>query len=249
MHKTLLIAVCTLILFPSCRKKPDPQVVDSPSALEIAFENVVNGQPLVLESKYYTNENGDSFVVNKYKYYISNISLYSTDGTEFKEPESYHLVDAAVDSSLQFTISGVPGGNYDKIRFLIGVDSTRNVSGAQKGALDPVHGMFWDWESGYIMAMLEGTSPQSSNSFIAYHITGYAGEYNSLHWVTLSLPTTATVQPGKTPTVHMTSDVAEWFQDPLKIKFAEFPFATVPGPDAQLISNNYADMFRIDHVD
>lgn len=249
MRDALLIAVCTLVLFPSCRKKPDPPVVDSPPALEIAFENVVNGQPLVLGSKYYTNENGDSFVVNKYRYYISNISLYSTDGKEFKEPESYHLVDAAVDSSLKFIISGVPGGTYDKIRFLIGVDSTRNVSGAQKGALDPVHGMFWDWESGYIMAMLEGTSPQAQHTFISYHITGYAGEHTTLKWVTLDFPSNALVGKNKTATIHVASDVDEWFRSPVTVRFAEFPAVIFPGQEALLISNNYADMFKIDHVD
>ena len=39
------------------------------------FNNVVNGKPLVLKTETYTNANGDSFTVNLYKYYISNIKL------------------------------------------------------------------------------------------------------------------------------------------------------------------------------
>jgi hypothetical protein len=47
------------------------------------------------------------------------------------------------------------------IRFLLGVDSARNVSGIQTGALDPARGMFWTWNSGYVMAKIEGSSPSA----------------------------------------------------------------------------------------
>lgn len=69
---------------------------------------------------------------------------------------------------------------YDSITFLIGVDSLHNVSGAQTGALDPVNDMFWTWNSGYVMAKLEGnssSSPQMNQKF-EYHIGGYSGKHN-----------------------------------------------------------------------
>ena len=54
----------------------------------------------------------------------------------------------------------MPAGNYNSLSFLLGVDSMHNVSGAQTGALDPANDMFWTWNSGYVMAKMEGASPR-----------------------------------------------------------------------------------------
>ena len=42
---------------------------------------------------------------------------------------------AETPESLNFTIKDVPYGKYKSVEFLIGVDSVRNFSGAQYGAL------------------------------------------------------------------------------------------------------------------
>jgi hypothetical protein len=61
------------------------------------------------------------------------------------------------------------------MEFMIGVDSARNNSGAQTGALDPTNGMFWSWSTGYIMAKFEGTSAQSpaAANALKFHIGGF----------------------------------------------------------------------------
>jgi hypothetical protein len=72
----------------------------------------------------------------------------------------------------------------------LGVDSIRNVSGIQTGALDPLKGMFWTWNSGYVMAKLEGSS-ESSNSAgnrFTYHIGGFRPGMNVLKTIDLIIP-------------------------------------------------------------
>lgn len=238
--------------FVACTKKPDPitEVKQEPSTgFVLEFDNSVNNESLVY-GKYYLNENGDSFKVSAFKYYISNISLKSDDGHNYTEEESYHLIDNSKDSSKIISLKGVKAGRYIQVRFLIGVDSARNVSGAQVGALDPVNAMFWDWNTGYVMAKVEGFSPQASiyPNNLAMHIGGYSQPYSALRWVTLTFPTVAYSKNSRR-TIHIKADLAEWFKTPNLIKFADFSTVAKVGADAQKIADNYADMFSIDHID
>ncbi len=106
----------------------------------------------------YTNSSGESFTVTKLKYYISNVRLLNADSVVYSLPDGYFLVDESNQPSTKLSFPNVPGGAYTSIKFTLGVDSARNVSGAQTGALDPANGMFWTWSSGYIFYKLEGTS-------------------------------------------------------------------------------------------
>ena len=63
--------------------------------------------------------NGDTLTYSTFKYYISNFELKSTDGTWWKHPESYFLVDANDPTSMQLSLSGVPEGSYTDIRFVM----------------------------------------------------------------------------------------------------------------------------------
>ncbi|WP_276132690.1 MbnP family protein [Polluticoccus soli] len=236
-----------IIMAISCRKRPDPIGPPITSSLTLQFENMVGDRVLRLDSTVYTNANNDSFIVNKYRYYISNIILITAEGKNFVEPESYHLIKEDLPSSKKFSISNVPAGQYTKIQFLIGVDSLRNVSGAQTGALDPSHTMFWDWETGYIMAMFEGKRVGTEDLLIM-HISGFKPPYNSIRQITLSLPSPVQVKEGIQPNIHITSDLAEWFKTPNLIDFDEIQI-TAGGSIGLQIADNYADMFKIDHVD
>jgi hypothetical protein len=69
-----------------------------------------------------------------------------------------------------FDFINVPAGTYTGMYLTMGVDSARNVSGAQEGALDPANGMFWSWTSGYIMIKAEGLSPQGAGGSFTYHL-------------------------------------------------------------------------------
>lgn len=261
MRNIILLFVTAVVSLSACRKKPDPvvppQVIDSGGVnvadghLKIVFENRVGGQPLQLNTGVYINAAGDTFSVSMYKYYISNIKLWRADSSYYAEPESYHLVNEALFDSKSFILHSTPVGNYTSISFIIGVDSGRNVSGAQTGALDPANAMFWDWNTGYIMAKLEGTSPQSGapGKNISFHMGGFYGKFNVVRNVSLMLPQPAIVTAAKTPEIHIKSDVLEWFKNPLTISFAAHYSITNPGGDAALMADNYADMFTVDHVE
>src|SRR5205085_3433926 len=122
-----------------------------------SFSAFVNKTALVPNTKWYKNTSNEIFTVTKLKYYITNVKLHREDGLVFTEEDSYHLIKH-VDSlsATAFSIKNLPPGNYNGMEFLIGVDSLRNVSGVQTGALDVNNQMFWSWNSGYIFFKMEG---------------------------------------------------------------------------------------------
>lgn len=247
----LLAAVASLLF--ACKEDPDNEPTGV-GQVSIEFENVVNGEPLRLNEGTYTNANGDSFNVTMFRYFISNITLTSADGTEYVQPESYYLVNEEEAASRKFTIPNVPTGEYTGITFTIGVDSARNVSGAQTGALDPNSGMFWTWKSGYIYVRMEGYSPQAKTSAdgtpggLVFHIGGFQSPNNCIRTVSPAMEgNTFEVKTTGSPELHFVADVARMFDGPNRVSFAETSLMH-GGPKAIPIADNYTDMFTLDHI-
>lgn len=211
------------------------------------FKAVAGTQPLQFNTTY-QNVFLEDYKVSAFKFYISSLAFKrSTD--QLKVPatgEQYFLYNAADSSSSRMNVQ-LPASEYDQLVFVIGVDSLRNVSGAQTGALDPANGMFWTWNSGYIMAKLEGNSTFSNqpNQSFEYHIGGFSGAYNVLKTVTLNLPSTMKLSSDKTSVIQIQADVASWFSSPNDIKISTTPVCTTPGVLAKQIADNYSKMFRV----
>ena len=254
---TLFSCIILSLSMASCRKKPLPQPINKPKptkgTINIKINNRVGSKPLELGGlTSYTLTNGEVLTISTYDYYLSNFVFTDDQGNRFLEEESYHLISAKTSESLSFVIKNVPFATYKSIEFTIGVDSLRNFSGAQTGALDPKYGMFWTWNTGYIMARLEGNSPQSTaaNNNIAYHIGGFKSPYNVLQKVKLDLLSSAMVTDSVSPVIHVHSDAAAWFTDLgfNPFSFSKTPNVTTEGENAVLISTNYSKMFTVDSV-
>lgn len=227
-----------------------PSAVNHPSSktgkLIISFRNSVDALPLEL-NKTYINSLQEPFKVTRLKYYISHIELDNTSAV-ITPDANYFLVNEEAPVSKTITVP-FPAGSYHRITFLLGVDSLRNVSGAQSGALDPLNGMFWTWNSGYIMAKLEGRSPASSLPLqqFEFHIGGFQGRDNVLKKISLAFPggKPFVLKAGKTLTIDINANIQKWFQGPRSISIATHPSCTTPGSLAKQIADNYAEMFSI----
>lgn len=231
-----------------CAKSPGPAAGPTGS-LYLELEPSVGAAPLQLNAGTYANGNGEQFTVSAFKYYLSNVKLRRVDGSQYAVPDSYFLVDVAQAGSQHITLPGVPAGEYTGLSFVVGVDSARNVAGAQTGALDPVHGMFWDWNSGYIFMRLEGTSPASATGRLLFAIMGFQRPYNALR--TIGLPfggATVTVSPDHEPEIHLRVDVQKMFVGPTPLRFADV-YDSEGGPSAVRVATNYAaGMFTLAHI-
>ncbi len=211
------------------------------------FTNTCNNKRLRLDTATYTNSFGESFIISKLKYYISNITLQTTDGKVMKEENSYYLLNEEDSASMVFSVHIAPG-NYNALSFAVGIDSIKNVSGAQTGALDPLNGMFWTWNSGYIMFKLEGNSPQSkaANNKLEYHIGGFAGENNVVQNIALRFPGNPFDISNETYTrIFINADLDKFWNSTSDISIGKTPACTTPGILAKAISANYAGIFQI----
>ena len=235
----------------SCVKKDPPAPTDTTNTdgvgkVKLEFSNVVGSSDLSLGNQWYKNPHGDSFKVNVFNYYISNVKLNGAKGT-YTETESYHLLKQENTSSLSLDLTNVPYDTYSSVTLMIGVDSARNVSGAQTGALDPANDMFWTWSTGYIMAKLEGVSPQSTNvdNMLIFHIGGHAGLWAGQRTVTLNFPTPIKVEKDAFNHVHIAADVNGLFKSPNEIDFSMLNGVMSIGKESQMIANNYANMLSV----
>lgn len=223
----------------------------SGASLKVNVSHVANNGSFALgAANTYTTANNDTFSVKLFKYYLSNFKLINAAGQSFPVPDSYFLIDESDAASKNITLQGVPEGDYTGMSFLIGVDSARNVSGAQTGALDPSKGMFWTWNSGYIMAKIEGNSPQSGNPLkdIVFHIGGFSGSNKGIRVVSLNFPTDAHVHLGHQSQVNMSGDVAKWFSGVNTINFSQTYDVTTVNSRSRSIADNYANMFTVTSV-
>ena len=241
----LILAVVSFILLAGCQKSIEAKT----GMVKFTFRNMVNTVPMALDAATYTNPFGETYTISRFKYYVSNIRL--TGASTAIENESYHLLDESIPASLSFSFD-TDENSFSGISFLLGVDSTRNVSGAQTGALDPLNDMFWTWNSGYIMAKMEGTSPQSNQTGnrIEYHIGGFSGVNNTLKAINLPFPSgkNLVISEGKTSDITLEADFNKWWQTPNDIKITNLPVCTTPGALAKQVADNYSKMFTITDV-
>ncbi len=171
----IIFAILLLASFSltSCKKEKEGTV-------KIVFNYVWGSSegPFALGTQLVHPRTQDSLTFNLFKFYVSNIKLKKEDGTYYEVSESYYLMDASSVEKSTITLTNVPSGKYVGIEYVMGVDSTRNVSGAQTGALSTSEGMFWSWNSGYIMLKAEGNSPQSTTGAFSFHLGGFSGANN-----------------------------------------------------------------------
>jgi len=236
-----------LILLASCRKdepinkNSDYTNPTGTSSLRIHFIHRADTFPLVA-SQSYTLPNNQSFSVQTFKYYISNVEIYYADGTIYKEDYSYHLID--FQGKNEIILNQLPSKNISNIRFMIGVDSLHNVSGPQTGDLSPVYGMFWTWNTGYIVLKFEGHSPQSGamDHSLVFHIGGFKGPNKVQRTVTISMPNGVSLKEGKTSELQLITNVSRMFYGVHTIDFSQNYQTMINNKNSADIADNYAQM-------
>lgn len=248
----LPMLVLIVISISSCQKEVKNENKGQETNLTIRFKPVVqyDSVRMYFDTTTYTNVWNESFVVTNFKFYIRGIRLSNTaTGKAFEiAADKYFLVDFRDSLSTLVKVGMVPS-TYNRLSFIVGIDSTRNVSGAQTDALDPAKGMFWAWSTGYIFAKFEGTSPSAvtpGNRF-NYHIGGFKTGENVNKEIQLLFPygTAVNMQDGKSSTIEVTADAYDWFSTPHDIKLSKLNSIMMPGTDAMMVADNYSKMFTV----
>lgn len=253
----LVIILFSTLFFTGCSDNEDE--LSGTGSLILEFDNVAGEEDLELNTDY-VNGSGEQFSVSTLQYFISNIVLIKSGGEEFVVPQdsSYFLVSEESGASQELKLNNIPAGDYNGVRFVIGVDSLRSTMDISKrtGALDPAtNGMYWSWNSGYIFFKMEGLSPaapaEDGNVFI-YHIGGFGGyetpSLNNIKTAEVNMGSAvAKVRTGMSPQIHLKVDVLEVFNGEQELSIAVHPFVMF-NETSSLVAGNYANMFHFDHV-
>lgn len=146
----------------------------TPQKLYIQFRPVLNGMEVTTDQAYYASALGDSVSFEKLSFYLSKLAFQDTKGKRLVAESAPYLINLVDSASCVISFPAtVP--KTGQLNFTLGTDSLMNVTGDYTGALDPLHGMYWSWQSGYINFKLEGKSkacPMRKNRF-QLHIGGF----------------------------------------------------------------------------
>jgi len=217
------------------------------NTLTIQFRAYVHGEPLELNKKY-QNTFGETFEITRFRFYAGKLAPVYT-GTHFKSkiPSHYHLIDFSDSATTRIELPVTAGIIYNGIQFQMGIDSVDQNRGAQTGALDPIKGMFWTWNSGYINIKIEGNSPVSTQPahIFEYHIGGYHDIYNTVWQIKLYSTNDQSflISNGKKIMIEIGMDLDYLFDGPTPIHIGEVPSCMVPGQLARNISENFIGTF------
>ncbi|MDC1492325.1 hypothetical protein N8376_03100 [Flavobacteriaceae bacterium] len=149
---------------------------------ELLIQLNYNKNKLTL-NKSYKNNHVENFRINKLQFYISNLKFYYQKKEVLEYHKDYILVDLENESSLKISVPSKL--LFDQIRFNLGIDEETNRSGAKGDDLDPVHGMYWTWNSGYINFKIEGLY-DDDNEFL-FHLGGFMKPYNTLQKIKINI--------------------------------------------------------------
>jgi hypothetical protein len=248
------ISIALLVLTfvaASCKKKEekDPDPTSGTVTLKFDHRWGPSGAAFTMNTALTHPATSESITFQTLKYYITNVKLQKEDGSWWVQPESYHLVTVGSNTVPTISLANVPLGNYQAIEYMIGVDSTRNVSGAQTGALSTSNGMFWSWNTGYIFIKAEGTSPDSPTGGFSYHIGGFR-ESNNTNAIRINnasfngelLPVTG----NNSPSVQFRVNAARFWHGGISLQ--DIHTVHMPGANAKTFTENFGNGFTFDQL-
>lgn len=87
---------------------------------------------------------------------------------------------------------------------IFGIDSMQTVRTDFTDALDPLHGMFWTWNSGYINVKIEGVSRKSSQrgNVFQVHLGGYLSPYTTAFSIGIPRKTNIRIEMNVGPSIQ-----------------------------------------------
>ena len=152
-----------------------PANIAGASDLRVDFVPRFNGVPLVFDSLANQTAGGQKISVTRLDFLLSDVALRRADGTWIEQKNWFAFIGAR-DGKTNFTLENIPGGNYDRIRFHIGLEPAINHGDAAQWPADhplnpEVDHLYWGWSKEYVFLALEGGWQNGTRqSGFSYHL-------------------------------------------------------------------------------
>lgn len=268
--RALLAATALTLSFASCSKKETEEVTPQPtgtSSLDLKINTTFNTTPLALNSPY-TTSGGENVSFDQWRYWVSNVELTAKDGSTYKVPNSYYLMQelSASEAVQGFTLPAgkrdavnipyLPAGEYTGIRFSLGVDQRYNdnlsLAAGELSVMQNMSNVSWMWNTSYVFTKLKGTVTPASGGARAFAIeTGTNANYRT---VTLTFPAPISIGADYQPKVEVKADVAKMLGTIVITRDAQatttggvtsYAINGTTGAMMTTVSNNYAQAFSL----
>lgn len=193
--------------------------LSAPAAdLQINFVPQFNGQPLAFDALKNQTVSGQKISVTRLDFLASGIALHRDDGVWIGKTNWFADIGAR-DGKTDFTLEHIPGGNYDAIRFQIGLPPQINHADIKqwpaKHPLNPeVNHLYWSWSHEYVFLALEGTWQHGGEqNGYSYHLA------TDRELMAVELPAALDLHSGREMQVAV--DIGKIFSGPNKIVLSD----------------------------
>ncbi|MCL5247261.1 hypothetical protein M4I21_15670 [Cellulophaga sp. 20_2_10] len=265
--KSILVSF-SLIALASCSSDDDGEMDNvNPGQVTLEFDSSFAGNELILGAANAANTNGEALTVTRLNYIVSNIVLVDEDGMEYAYPKenSYFIIsedsnDALADNT-KIILEGVPAGEYQAVKFGIGVDKEKYDQGLS-GAGDfwdaaSAYDMTWSWASGYKYVNFEGGYTTSASGPVGIsgedfkvHLGRASDEVTNYTETTINVPAGSAiiVNEDMAPEVHIITDASALLTAREAVSLEAYGNAIMGGEGAVIVAANVPLVFKVDHV-
>ncbi len=245
----------SLHVFYGCNNQDTPPIPSFPPEdtsskpdLVIGFDHFFDGEEFALNA-FYLTKNQDSVQITEHKYIVSNVVLHnSTDGTELKLDSPYFLVKVPLDGNsdellIDGKVHGLEEGVFDRIEFLIGLDSATNFAPEGGPKLFADEGMFWEWNTGYKFYVAEGRYYSKDLPFPSVGTVAHIGDQVNLINLSFDLSGRGSLilSNNETARINLRVDVDQLYFNPNLIDMSNSDFwQAMGGIPASTFRQNYS---------
>lgn len=261
-----LISGTLLLANVSCN--PDqPETTKPVGHISFTFTHWVDGLPLQKDVMKYVNAAGNPYEVNQVMYFISDVTLHKSDGTQklISDWNTIHYVDVDIPETLTWNVyDDIQTGAYDSVSFVFGLTADENKSFMFVNP--PEVNMMWPdvLGGGYHYMMLNGSWKDNENVIksFAFHLgigqlyksnvievdSIYAFVQNYFH---VKLPGSAfTVEANKTRNIEIIMNIDSWFKTPHIYDHNYWGGAIMQNqPAMQMAKENGFDVFTVGKIE
>lgn len=192
---------------------------DVPGTLRLDVDLTWNGEAFGL-GQTGTDHNNNTLRLENLQLYFSRLELRDLD-SNWHQVGDVRLLDFNTDHA--FILEEVPWGNYNAIRFGIGLPRDLNT-GIDPASYPNDHplsvagsaGMFWTWATGYIFAKYEGKFAPNGEGDLIEPFSYHTGADSAYRRVTLEIPdyTTLYCEPRSLTVLNLELDAARCLYGP-----------------------------------
>lgn len=175
-----LTLLAVVFLLWNCTEEAAVEKAD----ITLTFKGVFDDQPLTMLSDVYSYEDDMKLKFQLIQYYLSDLVLDQSNAIE----SAHQLVDIASINfgemysenlaleGLQVTIPDIPVGNYDRLRYGLGVAPDFNATGPADYEIGhPLSDNYWSWAMGYVFFKIEGNADLEGQGDFSEKLTFHIG--------------------------------------------------------------------------